>query len=246
MSEGFTFISSVVGHEKEALAGACLAAGMLTVSGVAAAASLKRAKNPLTPEARLTLRNMFDLFSEFIIELSDRTMGKENRKYIPFVATIFIYILCMNFMGLLPGFSQPTSNITINLGIALVVFTVYNYWGIRENGLIKYLQHFCGPFSVFSPWAVLAIFLFVLEMFSNFIRPFTLSLRLFGNMTADHAVLSAFTDLTKIGVPVIFYVLGTVISSIQAFVFSLLTMVYIKLAIGDHSSEHGSEEGHHH
>ena len=113
--------------------------------------------------------------------------------------------------------------------MALVVFALYNYWGIKELGLKAYLHHLWGPVFAIGPM------LFVIELISHCVRPVTLSLRLFGNMTGDHLALAIFSDLTQgtvaFFVPVAFYALGTIVCFIQAFVFSLLRMIYIRLAV---------------
>ena len=96
--------------------------------------------------------------------------------------------------------------------------------GFRENG-VAYLKHFVGPIW----W--LGILMVPLELINNFVRPFSLALRLFGNMVGDHLVLEIFTDLTKLVIPVIFYALGAFVSLIQAFVFTLLSVIYVSLAI---------------
>ena len=158
-------------------------------------------------------------------------MRSENRKYLPFVGTIFIYILFSNLLGLIPGFSMPTDSILFNLGIALVVFVLYNYWGIREVGAVAYFKHLLGPIWWIAP------LLLVIEIISHIVRPISLSLRLFGNMTGDHIVLAVFTDLTKYVFPVIFYGLGTFVCLMQAFVFTLLTMIYIRFAVA-HDEDH--------
>ena len=181
-----------------------------------------------------------------VVKLGDQVMGKENRRYLPFLASIFVFLLAMNFIGLIPGLSSPSDHPGMNLGLALIVFLSYHVWGIRELGFGKYLKHFCGPVDIHWGFWLAAPFFVALEAFSHCVRPLTLTVRLFGNMTADHAVLSAFTDLTRgawIPVPVIFYMFGALVCFIQAFVFTVLTMVYIRLAVS-HGEGH-AEEAHH-
>ena len=234
---GFNFIHSIVepivGHDAVHGVGGLVTSGLVAGAVVAVAAkarkSLANASDPLIPDSNLTLRNIFEVIAGFIVWLGDSAMGKENRKYLPFAATIFVYIFAMNIIGLVPGFAMPTDQFQINLGIALCVFVLYNFWGMREVGVFNYLKSLWGP--VF----LLGFLLFPIELLSHVIRPVTLGLRLFGNMTGDHLALAIFTDLTKFGVPVLFYVLGTTVCFIQAFVFTLLTMIYIRLAV---SHEH--------
>ncbi|MCC6220945.1 MAG: F0F1 ATP synthase subunit A [Deltaproteobacteria bacterium] len=209
----------------EGLWSAGFVAVVIGTVGILARNRLAEKRNPIIPDERLTTCNALELLAEFILNLSDNVMLKENRKYIPFVATVFFYVASMNLLGLLPGFSMPTDSFTINLGVALVVFVCYNYWGIREVGIINYTKHLWGP--IFG----IGLLLFPVEIISHIMRPVSLSIRLFGNMIGDHMVLEVFTDLTKAIIPVIFYGLGTFVSFVQAFVFTLLTMIYIRLAV---------------
>ena len=173
-------------------------------------------------------------------------MGKNNRRHLPFVGTIFVLVLFSNVLGLVPGFLAPTTSVTFNFGISLIVFFVYNVWGVRENGLFKYIVHFgmiempsIKKIFIFIPALALWSLLFAIEMVSHAIRPIILSVRLFANMTADHSVLGVFLDLLgNFGAASLFYFMGTFISLIQAFVFTVLTMVYIRLASGHGEGEH--------
>jgi F-type H+-transporting ATPase subunit a len=231
MASGLLFVDSVVGHDKAPLVTAVIVAAGFAVAGFVAKKALKSSsvENVLVPEDKLNSRGFFTVFSELILWLGDNAMGKENRKYLPFIASLFLFIFSLNLIGLIPGFLMPTDQFQFNLGIALVVFGLYNYWGIKEVGLINYLKHLWGPVFLIGPM------LFVIELISHCVRPVTLSLRLFGNMTGDHLALSVFGDLTKATpvffIPVIFYMLGTIVCFIQAFVFSLLSMIYIRLAV---------------
>lgn len=248
-SHGTNFIGSAAesvglgGYEN--LLTAALVALCLIVVGAFANRQLQNTNKPTIPDGKLTLRNLFELLVTFVMAVGDMVMGKHNRKYLPFTATVFIYIFSMNLIGLIPGFSAPTDHPGINVGIAALVFLLYHYWGIREVGIGHYVKHFCGPVNIHWVFWGLAPFILTLELISHFVRPLTLTLRLFGNMTADHAVLSAFTELTKplyVPVPVIFYILGTLVCFIQAFVFFVLTSVYISLAVAH--EEEGHEEAH--
>jgi F-type H+-transporting ATPase subunit a len=144
-----------------------------------------------------------------------------------------------NLIGLIPGFVPPTSNVNTTLGLGLTSFIMYNYYGFRAHGA-AYLKHFLGPIW----WLV--VLMLPLELIDNFLRPLTLNLRLLMNMFADHLVLDIFTDLTRLVVPVVFYMLGTFVSVIQAFVFTLLSLVYVSLAVGGHGEEHEQEHAHGH
>lgn len=228
---GVNFAEVLVGPSHEGLASAAFVAVVLIVVAFLARNRLEQHPTPLIPDSRLTLKNLMELITVFLVRLGDNVMGHHNRKYLPFIGTVFIYLLCMNLLGLIPGLSMPTDSITINLGIALSVFVLYNFWGIREVGVVNYLKHLWGPIWWIGP------LLFPVELISHVVRPLSLSLRLYGNMTGDHMVLSIFTDLTKFLVPVVFYGLGTFVCFMQAFVFTLLTMVYIRFAVA-HEEAH--------
>jgi len=184
--------------------------------------------NAVIPSDRITLVNIFEVLTEFVGGLSDSIIGHKGRAYLSLYGTFFIFILVSNFIGLVPGFSPPTSNLNVTLGLGLISFGAYHYMGIREHGG-SYLRQFMGPFVVIAP------LFFMIEMFSHMFRPLTLGLRLAFNMFADHLVVEIFTGLTYVVIPVLFYLLGALVSVIQAFVFTLLSMIYASLAIShDH------------
>jgi F-type H+-transporting ATPase subunit a len=236
---------------------ALVVAALLIIFALRARAALARAQDPTLPEEKLGSRNIVELVLEYVIvRQSDAIIGKAGRKYVPYFATFFFFILFSNLMGLLPGFSPPTSNLNTTLGLALVSFVGYNVIGLREHG-VKYIKEFMGPLThlpgtgffsklAFLPVLVISVLFFlILELFSHGFRPVSLSLRLFGNMMGDHEVIGAFTGLTKLVVPVAFYLLGTLVSVIQAFVFMLLSMIYVALAVGHGHEEQGGHEAHH-
>ena len=189
------------------------------------------ATDPAVPDETLTARNSFEVYVEGFTGIVEGVIGPEGRKYVPFYAALFLFIFASNMTGLLPGFTPPTSNINITLALGLISFVMYNYYGFRAHGA-SYLKHFVGPIW----W--LAFLMLPLELVDNLLRPITLNLRLLMNMFADHLVLDIFTDLTKLIVPVVFLLLGAFVSLIQAFVFTLLSLVYVALAVSGHEEEH--------
>jgi F-type H+-transporting ATPase subunit a len=232
---------------------AVVAALLLILFALRARSELLRAQDPTVPDEKLGARNIVELLLEFVIvRQSDAIIGKVGRKYVPYFASFFFFILFSNLMGLLPGFAPPTGNLNTTLGLALVSFIGYNVIGVREQG-IAYFKHFLGPMThlpgggflsklAYVPVLLISvIFFLILELFSHGFRPVSLSLRLFGNMMGDHEVIGAFVGLTKLVVPVAFYVMGTLVSVIQAFVFMVLSMIYVALAV---SHGHGEENGH--
>ncbi|MEK7335139.1 MAG: F0F1 ATP synthase subunit A [Candidatus Binatota bacterium] len=207
---------------------ALLVMALLLVLACLARRSLSQSADPVVPEDGVSVRNVFELLVELIVGLSDGIIGLKGRKYVHLFGSFFIFILTANLFGLLPGFSPPTNNLNTTLGLGLVSFCAYHYFGMREHGA-GYIKQFLGPMLVLAP------FFLVLEGISHLVRPFSLALRLFGNMFGDHLVVEIFTDLTKVGVPVLFYILGALVSVIQAFVFTLLSVIYVAMAI---SHEH--------
>jgi F-type H+-transporting ATPase subunit a len=155
-------------------------------------------------------------------------IGPTGDKYITLIGGLFIFIFFCNIIAIVPGFVPATDNLNTNLAMSLMVFVVYNYYGFKEHG-ISYLKQFAGPILWLAP------LMFLIELLSHLFRPMSLSIRLFGNMFGDHMVLGIFSDLVPLVIPVIFMILGIVVSTIQAFVFAVLTTVYIALAVShDH------------
>ncbi len=189
-------------------------------------------QNEVIPQSSLNPFSLFEASVEMFAKFYDTVLGgHDGRRHLPFVFSVFILIFTLNLLGLIPGFPSGTNTVWFNVGVALVVFGYFNTVGVKEQGLGGYLKHFCGPILLLAP------FMFVLEIFSICLRVLTLNLRLYWNIKADHDVVSVFTDLLPPGIPVIFYLLGTFVCFMQAFIFSTLTMVYILLA-SHHEEEH--------
>jgi len=208
----------------EHIAGGVLAFLILAVFAFRAYRALQSTPDPITPEESLSIRTLAEVTVELLRNFVRSVMGERVDEFLPFFGSFFLFIFVSNLLGIIPGFNPPTANINTNLGMALVVFFATHYYGFKHHG-IGYLKHFLGPVV----W--LAFLLFPIEMISHLVRPLSLSLRLFGNMTGDHVVLSVFTDLTRLIVPVIFLGLGVFVSFIQAVVFTMLSMIYIQLAL---------------
>jgi F-type H+-transporting ATPase subunit a len=205
---------------------------LLAITGISALAwsRLRKTSHRLLPEPRVSLPNLIELVVESLLGMMEDVMGRKARSHLPLIGALFIYILVSNLLGAIPGFVPPTDNINTNLACSLVVFIYYNVVGIREQGLKKYLGHMAGPILWLAP------LMFAIEVISHVVRPVSLSVRLFGNITGDHMVMGIFSHLTPILVPVIFTALAIFVAFIQAFVFVLLSVVYIALATA--SEEH--------
>ncbi len=188
----------------------------------------KKEKELLIPAAKINFLGFFDLVNEGLHKLTETILGHDAHEFLPITGALFLFIFVSNLLGLVPGFAPPTDNVNTTLACGIFVFIYYNYRGLREGGL-HYLKHFLGPVW-YMAWLLLPI-----EIISHVVRPFTLALRLRGNMVGDHTVLATFTHLVPYGVPVAVYFLGLLVCFIQAFVFVMLSMVYISMA---RASEH--------
>jgi len=209
---------------------------VLVLIAVVARLGLERAKRrggieALVPDRTLTARNAMEIYVQALFDLAEGTLGRADaRRFFPLVGTLFIYILVSNLVALVPGFLPPTSNFSSNLSMALLVFLVFNVAGLWRNGF-SYVKHLWGPIALMGP------FFLVIELISLCIRPVSLSLRLAGNLFGDHMVFGIMSGLVPPLVPIPFLGLGMFVSFIQALVFTLLTTVYISLAVA-HDEEH--------
>ena len=157
-------------------------------------------------------------------DLITETMGPEGRRFFPLIATLGLYILTSNLIGLLPGFESPTANLNTTVSLALVVFVTTHVVGIRLHGF-KYVKHFLGPIWWLAP------LMLVLELISHFARIISLSVRLFGNIMGEDKVLAVVVLLVPFLVPLPVFVLMIFTSFIQTVVFMLLAMMYIAGAV---------------
>ncbi|MCB0403219.1 MAG: F0F1 ATP synthase subunit A [Bdellovibrionales bacterium] len=178
----------------------------------------------IVPSPKFNLVTIVDILIEGLYGLVETTLGKQGRKYFPFIAAVFIFVLFCNLLGLLPMSSAPTANTNTTVAIGLASFIYYNIMGIREHGFVGYLKHFLmglGPAGI-----IVAL----LEMVSHAIRPVSLGIRLFVNMHVDHTVVMSFHNLFAWLLPVPLLLFGIVVCTIQAFVFAVLTAVYVQMA----------------
>jgi F-type H+-transporting ATPase subunit a len=195
--------------------------------------SLGRVKNVVFPDKGITLRNLAEAYGQFIYDQCKVIIGEQYAsKYFSIIGFLFLSILLSNLLGLIPGFLPPTEYLNITLALGIFSFVAYNIIGMKESGVINYLKHFAGPL-----W-YMAILVFPIEIISNFVRPLSLALRLRGNMFGDHLVLAEFTKLAPAIVPIAALGLGLLVCFIQAYVFTILSMVYISLALPHDHGEH--------
>lgn len=196
------------------------------------------------------LANFAEIIAEGLNNLTVGIIGRGGEKYTPLVGTLFIFIFLSNIIGQIPGFHSPTANISITLALGAVVFFYVQAQGIKNLGLKNYVGHFFGP----MPWEGLMFgikpFLFLIELVSELIKPFTLAIRLFGNIFGEDVMLlvlaglglelmGRFGQALPLQLPIVFLALLT--SFVQAMVFSILTAIYLSLM-----SHHGDEHEEHH
>lgn len=187
------------------------------------------------PGKGLGIAAVFELYTGAILDMLSGTLGKEeSKRYFWLLGGLFLYIFVSNLMSVLPGGLPPTDNINTNAAMSLVVLAVYVVEGVRRTGM-HFFKHMMGPVWWLAP------LIFAIEAAGVFIiRPLSLSLRLFGNINGDHTVFTEMLNLVPVVVPAIFLGLGIWVSFLQAFVFTLLSAIYLMLSV-----DHGDDEGHH-
>lgn len=221
-------VAETVGVSYTHVVTAGFAGTALIAVALAGRAALGSGEKAVTPADKLSLKGFFEVVLEFIIGLVDAVIGEKGRKFAPMFAAIFFYIFFNNLVGLIPGMTPPTDNLNTTIALGLFSFGIYNYYGFKEHG-IGYLKQFLGPLMLIAPLMLL------IELISHVVRPISLGLRLYGNMMGDHTVLGVFLDLVPVIVPIPFYCLGMFVCFMQAFVFTMLSMVYVSMAIShDH------------
>ncbi len=212
-----------VGHQYAHVATLFLVTILIAVMGMVARVSLGNGETAVIPTGKFSLRGMFEFFTEYIGGLAEQIIGHHGRVFAPYFASVFTFILINNLVGLIPGMTPATDNFNTTFAFGVFSFLAYNAIGLKEGGL-GYLKHFLGPVLWLAP------LMLIIELISHFIRPLTLGLRLANVMTGDHTVLSVFLGLAPFGPAIPFYAMGLLVCTIQAFVFTLLSMVYVALA----------------
>jgi F-type H+-transporting ATPase subunit a len=206
------------------LLGTWIVMAILLLFGLAARAALARAADPMLPDEGITLRSIAELITEAMDGVVSYFLGGHGtRKFVPFFGTLFVFILLSNLIGLIPGIEPPTSDSDLTFALGTICFGYYLVQGFKTHG-IGYLKHFLGPMLILTP------LMLPIEIVGNLMRPFSLGIRLFANMFADHQVMQLFTGLTFLFVPLAFYALGLLVCVVQAVVFVLLAITYVRLA----------------
>ena len=214
-----------------------LASALIVIAGLLVRRRLAAGDGGLFPDEGITLRNMVEVMVEGLANLARERMGPDYRKYFPLIGTMFLFILVSNLLGLLPAVEGATSSSSVTWAWAAIAWVVYTAIGIAKHKG-KYIIKFMGP-SFFEKeiagrhvhFRLLAPVFLILEVPLDLARMLTLSIRLLANMFADHTVIAVWLTLVPIGVPAIFMGLGLIVSVLQAFIFALLTMIFIGLAL---------------
>ncbi|MBP9491115.1 MAG: F0F1 ATP synthase subunit A [Aliarcobacter sp.] len=223
----FTFLGAIGGHGQEwiILSHYILVLGIIFLIARAATRKLQ-----LVPTGA---QNVMETFVGGIIKMGADTMGEQNsRIYMPLIASLALVIVSCNLIGVIPGFESPTSNINFTLSLALIVFVYYNYLGIKKNGFVNYFKHFMGPMPILAP------LMFPIEIISHISRIVSLSFRLFGAIRGDDMFLMVLLMLVPWILPLSGFFMLTAFGVLQAFVFSILTYVYIAGSIMMEHEDH--------
>lgn len=170
------------------------------------------------------IQNLLEVLADFVYGLLEDSMGKEGRKFLPLVGTLFLFILFLNLSWFIPEMKPPTTDLSTTVALAVVTVILVEFAGIRKQGLGGYIKHFFQP----TP------FLFPLNVIEELVKPVSLSLRLFANMFGEKTAVAALLLMFPLFLPVPVMVLGVVMGLIQALVFSLLTVVYIATLVHGH------------
>ena len=216
----------------------------VTIGAFSFSSAMRRGgEQAIVPPATFSLRNLFELIGDALWGLARNTMGEAPaRKFLPLIGTLACFIFFSNVLSLIPGFLPPTATLKTNVALGLTVFVITHIEGIKAQGIVAYVKHFMGPVWYLAP------LMFPIELIGHVARPVSLSMRLMGNMVADHKVLSVFFFLLPLLLPVPFLVLGTMVAVVQTLVFCLLMSIYIALATEHHDEghdAHGKHEGGH-
>jgi len=187
---------------------------------------IKKRAGELVPDAGFNLINFFELMASLVMGFFKDILGHDYRKYLPILLSLWFFILLNNLFGLIPFMAPATANVNTNAAMAVVVFIATHYYGVRAHG-IKYFKQFLGP----VPW--LAPLMLPIELIGHFARVLSLTVRLFGNMFADHLVVAIFLFLVAPFVPIAFMTLGVLVCLIQALIFSILSTVYFSIAVSE-------------
>jgi F-type H+-transporting ATPase subunit a len=195
---------------------------LAVVVGLIAFFALVRAT--LSVERPGGIQHVAEMLHEFIGGQAEPILGHDTSHFQAFATCIFLFVLLNNLLGLIPGIPAPTTSPVVPLGLAVPTFLLYNFMGFKRNGF-GYIKHFCGPMPALAP------LMFPIEVVSHLARVMSLTIRLYANMFAGDLVTLVFFSLIPVAIPCVFLGLHLFVSMVQAFVFTLLAMIYLSLAV---------------
>ena len=181
----------------------------------------------LSVDAPGKIQHVAEMIHEMMAGQSEEIIGHDYKRFVPYIITIGLFIVVSNLLGLIPGVLSPTQFPSVPLGFAIATFCYYHFHGFRQQGFVHYMKHFAGP----VPW--LAPLMFPIEIISHSARVMSLTIRLYANMYAGEMVTLAFFSLVPVVLPVAFLGLHLGVSLLQAYIFVLLTMIYLSGAVAE-------------
>jgi F-type H+-transporting ATPase subunit a len=231
----------VEGHE---VIPAFLVMTMLIILGVAVVGLLIRSRLSVENPGRFQI--LLEDGVTGVVGLLEEWIGPDGRRYMPLIATLGLFILLSNYAGLVPGLMAPTSNINVTVGLAITTWVYYHFQGLKKQGVVNYLKHFAVPPGA-PVW--MAPLMLVIELISHTSRLLSLSLRLFGNVFGEEMVIVIIGSLVPFLFPLPFMFLGLITGGLQAFIFVLLSIIYLQAAVAvehEHDAHgHDAPAGHH-
>ncbi len=220
-----------------------LAMELLVVVAIITLALIVRSR--LSVENPGTLQHIVEEIVKFTHDTAEEIIGHGSERYVPMLATLFIFVLACNLLSLVPALGVPNSALQIEisptgwiqatLGLAVAAFLYYNFHGLRHHGVVGYLKHLCGPMREGNIIMIIlmAILMFPIELVGNFGRLLSLSVRLYANMLVGGILERIFGGMVPILLPVVFMTLHMFVSLLQAYIFMLLPAIYISMAVSE-------------
>ncbi|HEY6249229.1 MAG TPA: F0F1 ATP synthase subunit A [Candidatus Angelobacter sp.] len=184
-------------------------------------------RSRLSVEKPRAMQHTVEMLDGFVRSTCADIIGHHYERFVPLLTTIFVFVLVCNLLGVIPTFDSPTADVTVPLGLAVVSFLYYNWQGFRKNGPAGYLKHFLGPVGWLAP------LMLVIETISHFARLLSLTVRLWANIFAGDLVTMAFFSMIPLALPVAFNMLHIGVAILQAYVFMLLTIIYLSGAVAE-------------
>lgn len=184
-------------------------------------------RSRLSVEKPGPIQHLAEMLDQFVDGQCADIIGHHYERFIPLLTAIFVFVLLSNLLGIIPGFESPTADVRVPLGLAVVSFAYYNLHGLRKNGPIGYFKHFLGPIWWMAP------LMLIIEIFSHIARILSLTVRLWANIFAGDLVTLAFFSMIPLALPVVFNMLHIFVAVLQAYVFMLLTIIYLGGAVAE-------------